>query len=367
MTPISRSRENIFLLLIGIVGLVLFVSLFPGVHSSLDVDLVMGRSEALALSRQHLERAISPASVSDYSDISIAFEADNRQYGYFKYIQADPAERERITQHSAPSFWKVTFENPEDRSRYRFHLSPHGRLFYSDFKAPEDMPGERLRPRQAEQIARDELSSIMGIDWQAYTRVDAQSADQESRIDHIFAWHTIQPVAGEARLRIDATVLGDQLKSWRNTIEFPREFTDMYSGRDIAYNLSTVSQIILALFFWVIALFVFAFRFRSDEVSIRNGLIVAALMLGSLVLFWVDIFDYIEQFGPESESEINAIIKYINVGLQIFFTSFGLFFVWTAGESIGRDLWPQKLRTVDGLLARRLFFPNLGQAILRGA
>ncbi|MBX2821434.1 MAG: PP2C family protein-serine/threonine phosphatase [Rhodothermaceae bacterium] len=366
MTPISRSRENIFVLLIGIAGLILFVYFFPRVHTSGQLDLSVGRKKALELAREHLEQAVAPGSTTDFSDVSIAFQANNRHHGYFRHIQANSKEQQRITQHSAPYYWNVTYENPEDRSRYSFHLSSTGQLFYSTFKAPDDMPGERLHPHMAERIARNEISTFVDVDWGRYTRIDAQSADQETRVDHTFAWHTLEPVVGEARFRIDATVIGDQLKSWSKTIEFPREFLDHYDARSTAYNLTTVSQIILALIFWVIALFVFAFRFRSDEISIRNGLVIASLMLGALVLFWADIFDYIEQFGPPSTNEMSTIVKYINIGLQIFFTSFGMFFVWTAGESLGRDIWPQKLKTLDGLLARRIFFPDLGRAIMRG-
>lgn len=366
MTPISRSRENIFLLAIGILGLILFIYLFPRVHRSADADVAVGRKEALQITKKQLEQAIAPGNPNEYSRVSIALQANNKHYSFLEYTRASIEDQGITTKHSAPGFWKVTYENPEDRSRYRFHLSTDGQLFQSNFRAPEDMPGERLSPRRAEQIARNEISSFIDIDWRAYSRVDAQSLDQETRIDHTFAWHTIQPVAGEARLRIDATIIGDQLKSWSRTIEFPKEFSDRYDARYNAYNLSAVSQIIIALIFWVIALFVFAFRFRSDEVSIRNGLIVASTMLGALVLYWTDSFHFILEFGPESDSEIGNIIKYVNIGIQVFFTSFGLFFVWTAGESVGRDLWPSKLKVVDGLMARRLFFPSLGRSILRG-
>ena len=366
MTPISRSRENIFLLAIGILGLILFIYLFPSVHPSANIDLTVGRKEALQIAKKHLEQAVAPGNANEYSSVSIVFEADNKQYSFLEHIRASTEDPDVITKHSAPSFWKVTYENPEDRSRYRFHLSTHGQLFRSDFRAPEDMAGARMPPSKAEQIARNEISALMDIEWEAYVRIDAQSADLGSRIDHTFSWHTVQPLAGEAKLRVDATIIGDQLKGWSRTIEFPKGFSDLYSTRNTAYNLSNVSQVIIALIFWIIALFVFAFRFRSEEVGIRSGLVVAVIMLGALVFYWTDSFDYIQEFGPPSDNEIGNIIKYVNIGIQVFFTAFGLFFVWTAGESVGRDLWPSKLKVVDGLLARRLFFPDLGRSILRG-
>ena len=366
MTPISRSRENIILLLIGLLGLLIFVYAFPRVQKSAQLDLEFGRQEALLLTKKYIDESAPGNTASEYSNESVAFQANNRHYSYFEHDLVSPEEQTVIIRHSAPNYWHVNYTNPNNRSRYRFYLSTEGDLFRTDFRAPDDMPGERLRPHEAEEIAKEELNKIFQIDWEQYTRIDAQSVDRELRMDHIFAWHTEDPVASNARLRIDATIVGDELKSWNKSIEFPREFLDLYDSRQTAYNLISVSQVIIALVFWIIALFIFAFRFRSDEVSIRNGLVVATLMLGVLTLFWVDSFDFLKQLGPQNESDFGNIARYINIGLQVFFTSFWLLFVWTAGESIGREYWPAKLKSIDGILARRFFFPELGQSILRG-
>ena len=366
MIPISRSRENFILLLIGLMGLVLFVYSFPRIQRSAQIDLDIGRKEALEITKAYIEQTAPAGKAVEYSEVNITFDANNRPHSYLSFINGNQAEATTLLQHSAPHYWSVTYENPDDRSRYRFYLSTEGDLFYSNFRAPDDMPGERLQPHEAEEIAKNELSKLADIAWGKYSRIDAQSVDQQTRVDHTFAWHTQTPVAGEAHLRIDATIVGNQLKSWNRSVEYPREFVDLYNSRQTSYNLFSVSQVIVALLFWIMALFIFAFRFRSDEISIRNGLIMASLMLGALVLFWVDSFDFIQQLGPESNNEIGTIVKYINIGIQIFFTSFWLFFVWTAGESIGRDFWPLKLKTVDGLLARQFFFPDLGRAIMRG-
>lgn len=366
MTPISRSRENIILLLIGVLGLIIFIFSFPRVQRSAQVSLDVGRKEALQITKNYLEQAIDTGSAADYSKVSIAFSTNNRHNSYIESINAQPEEQAVLLKHSAPYFWNVTYENPQDRSKYRFFVSTKGDLFHSTFRIGEDMPGERLPPHLAEQLARRELSTIAGINWDAYSRIDAQSVERDNRVDHTFAWRTESPVLGEARLRVDATIVGDQLKSWSRTVEFPKEFVDVFNSRETAYNLFSVIRIIIALIFWIVALFVFAFRFRSNEISIRNGLVTASLLLGSLLVFWGDSFDFIKQLGPQSESEISDIITYINIGLQIFFTCFWMFFVWMAGESIGRDLWPVKLKAIDGILAKKIFFPGLGRAVLRG-
>ena len=230
------------------------------------------------------------------------------------------------------------------------------------------MAGESLLPRQAEGLARGKLQDVLDINWSMYSRIDLNTEELETRTDHTFTWRTNNPVAGEARFRITATVMGDQVKSWSKTVEFPREFEESYESRLTQYNLISVGQVLLIIFLWIIALFVFAFRFRSNEVSIRNGFIVALIMLLALLIYWFDTFVYLESVGPggEERDELSTIALYINIGFQIFFTCFCIFFVWMSGESITRDLWPGKLKATDGLLAQRFFFPDLGRTVLRG-
>ena len=368
MAPISRSRENIILFLFGILGIIFFIFLYPRVQPASQMDISINRQEALQIGEAHLAKLVVTKNSSSYSTRKITFAANNRHKNYLKSINATPTERATLLTHSAPYYWNVTFEDPEDRSRYQFKVASDGTVFENIYSPPLDMVGEQLLPRQAERAARKTLEELLDVQWSSYSRIDANTVDLDTRTDHTFTWRTNNPVAGEARLRINATVMGDKVKSWSKTVEFPREFEELYEARLTQYNLISVSQLILVIILWVIALFVFAFRFRSNEVSIRNGLIVALIMLITLLIFWSDTFHYLETIGPvsETESHLTRIALYINIGFQIFFTCFCLFFVWMAGESISRDLWPRKLKATDGLIAQRFFFPDLGRAILRG-
>ena len=366
MTPISPTKENILLLLFGILGLGVFLVVFPRIQPSSQMDVTVDRTQALVLAKTHLNQLIGNETTEQYTNRVTTFGIENRVESYFKHIQASATERQIITQHSTPQFWNVSFENPIDKSSYQLRVGIDSTLTQCTYNPPPDLVGSRLLVDEAEQIARDQLSEMMAIDWSTYSRIDANTEELESRTDHSFTWRTDAPVAGEAKLIINATVTGDKLSSWMRDVEFPRDFEETYTLRNTQHTITTVAQVIFAIFLWVISLFVFALRFRASEVSIRNGLIVSFTLLVLLVLFWGDTFHFIREFRPAASSDVSMIVLYINIGLQVFFICFGLFFIWMSGESLMRDIWPDKLKAIDGLFARRFFFPDLGRSILRG-
>ena len=364
MSTIPRTPENIFLAVLGLFGLLSFLCFFPEVQPAARINMTVDRTAALQIAEEHLRDL--GTSLRTYTHRNIGFDAENRYAAYFKSINATEAFVAQTQAHSAPYYWIVTFTDPVAGDSYELHISTQGQVFGCMRNPPLDLAGERLTRAEAEDLARTSLDGIMDIDWPAFARIDAKTVDLEKRTDHTFTWHTHNPTVGTARLRITATVMGNELSSWSRSVEFPREFLDDYQAYLNVSNLIAAARVILAILLWIFALFIFALRFRASEVSIRNGLIVASLLIGGFVFFWVDTLPYLEQFVVNDSAQINHVFQYINIGLQTLFTSLGLFFVWISGESHTRDLWPQKLKAIDALFARYALFPDLGRAILRG-
>ena len=366
-TPISQTRENAILLLFGVAGLIVFLILFPRAQPSASIGIEVDRNTALQIAETFLSESMKEPNTIDFTNRSVNFQADNRLTSFLSHIEASQQERALLINHSAPYYWDVTLANPSEGGTYFIKVSVDGIVFECTYRPPDAYTSDRLTPPEAEREARDRISQLMPVEWDGYSRVDANSVDVDERTEHTFTWRTDDAVAGKARHKINATVIGNRVVSWGRSIEFPRTYNQFYTNRNNTHNLTNVSQVILSIFLWVVALFVFAFRFRASEVSWRNGLVVTSLLLLVLVVFWTDSFDYLSDLGPDdSDSGLSQIIIYINLGLQLFFMCFGVFFIWMSGESLSRDIWPARLRAIDGLFARQLFSPDLGRAILRG-
>jgi serine phosphatase RsbU (regulator of sigma subunit) len=214
--------------------------------------------------------------------------------------------------------------------------------------------------------ARAGIDARMPIDWSRYREIDAQTMAAPARTDHSFTWETIDPMRGGAHLRVTATVAGSSLASWRRTIEFPKEFLDRYSARQTSANFASIGVALLSIALWILALILFAIRFRASEVSVRNGLLVASILMALMVVYYTDVLSTLADSELAEALDGSNLALYLNLGIQIFFVCLGFFFVWVSGESHSRDLWPAKLRTFDGLFARYFAFTDLGRGILRG-
>ena len=364
MPSIAKTQENILLFVFGVAGLLLFIGLFPKLQPSANIGMNVDRSTAITIAENYLKGA--EARLPSYASRNVAFQANNRYNGYFKSIDASSEATDQIHEHSAPYYWIVSFVDPDSQYRYELYISTRGHVFRYQQNIPDDVAGNRLSQSDAEGLARTHLKIQMPIDWTEYTRIDANSADLEKRTDHTFTWQTHNPAIGEAHYRITATVAGDELASWGRSLEFPADFQDKYSRHRNLVNVREILQLVLGIGLWVFALFVFALRFRASEVSIRNGLIVVALLLMLFLFFSGDTYAFLNRIFTENDFGLGRIVIAVNISLQIFFTCLGLFFVWISGESHTRDLWPLKLKVIDGIFARYLMFPDLGRAILRG-
>ena len=366
MTPFSRTRENAVLIFFGLTGFILFLFLFPRVQHSASLNVEINHQEAIQIAEQYLLQNDKVSSTSQFTKRNTVFFADNRYKNYYKQINATDGERDLLETHSPPYYWKVLLLDPSNQERYLFKVDIKGKIFDYTFESSMDEPGARLLPRTAESIARSYLRQSMDINWALYSRIDANSVERDKRTDHTFTWRTNNPAVGDVRFALNATVSGDEVTSWSRTTEFPEEFDQRLTRHGLDRNVINLSNFVAALLLWIVALFIFAQRFRASEISVRNGLIVSFIFLTLNVLYYIDIYSVLENINVPTQNPENRFIAYFSIGTQVFFTALFLFFIWMAGETHSRDLWPKKLRAVDGLFARYFFFPDLGRAILRG-
>ncbi|MEZ4701948.1 MAG: PP2C family protein-serine/threonine phosphatase [Rhodothermales bacterium] len=363
MKPIARSVENILVAAAGVLGLVLFLVFFPRVQPSAQLGLTVSRDQAFEIAEAQLEAA--GVDMTPYTERSIRFSTENRNDAFYRSIGAPADARARLEAHAPGAFWVARFANPEAGDFYRVHVGPGGDVFYCTRQIPERESGAHLEQAEARQIARDALDGRMAVDWSAYREVDAQSMNMLARSEHSFTWETTEAVLGDAHLRLTATVSGDALASWRRSIDFPADFASTYASHQTTSRLAGILTLILSIALWIVALFIFAIRFKASEVSVRNGLLVTAVLLTLFAVYFIDVFSVFEE-TVEGLPGQSMTVLYINLGLQVFFTCLGFFFIWIAGESHMRDLWPAKLRTFDGLFARYFTFTDIGRSILRG-
>lgn len=116
--------------------------------------------------------------------------------------------------------------------------------------------------------------------------------------------------------------------------------------------------------FWIIVLLFIRFRLRL--VDIKAAILVAVLagMIFPLVLTLENVYSHLNSFGT-IETEF-VLMQLIVIGFSAAFATLGFFAVTAISDSITRQYWSEKLRTIDVL--RVGYFNNIpvGLALIRG-
>ena len=365
---ISQTRENLLLLLLGVVGAVIFAGAFPRVQPAAQFDLRIDRWAAAEQARFHASETLPDLTRFTREETSLL--RYTAQFAFYQYSGLTPDQVRALEAHRPPVTWRTFFIDPTTDEQMEIRLGPDGDIFACTRMLPDNLaPGTPaavdIPLQEALALARRALTEQFGTDWAAYRLVDQQSDRSDQRSEHAFTWEHTASVGAGARRLLRATVAGEAVISWSRHLEFPRPFLAQYEPRSNWHSLFPFMQAIIAISVSLIALVVFALRFRAREVGLKKGLVAGTIAFGTLIYFSSNVQSVM--LGPgDPTSHLTWAIKLMNIGLNAIFTSIGVFCVWVAGETLTRERWPAKLLAFDGLFAKRLFTPNIGRGVLRG-
>lgn len=116
--------------------------------------------------------------------------------------------------------------------------------------------------------------------------------------------------------------------------------------------------------FWIIVLLFIRFRLRLVDIKAATLVAVLAGMIFPLVLTLESVYSHLYSFGV-IETEF-VLMQLITIGFSAAIATLGFFAVTAISDSITRQYWSEKLRTVDVL--RVGYFNNIpvGLAMIRG-
>ncbi|NBB76296.1 MAG: SpoIIE family protein phosphatase [Bacteroidetes bacterium] len=116
--------------------------------------------------------------------------------------------------------------------------------------------------------------------------------------------------------------------------------------------------------FWIIILLFIRFRLRLVDLKISTLVAVLGGLILPFVLFLQLLYDLIHSFTEISLSSV--VPQVIGIGFTAAFSSLGFFAVTALADSVTRQNWSEKLKTID--LIRVGYFLNvpLGVNIVRG-
>lgn len=137
-------------------------------------------------------------------------------------------------------------------------------------------------------------------------------------------------------------------------------------GDDLFTTIKTGIRAIVLLIgaFWIIVLLFIRFRLRLVDIKAATLVAVLAGMIFPLILTLESVYSHLNSFGVIDTQFV--FMQLIVIGFSAAVATLGFFAVTAISDSITRQYWSEKLRTVDVL--RVGYFNNIpvGLAIIRG-
>jgi len=358
---IQFQKSDGYLILIALLGILGFFLLYPRVFPDAAVHFSVDRQGVIDEATSLLEDY--GYNVSPYQ-MQISVQHDKNQIQYLNRTFGSGLTNQ-IAQDSIPVFfWGIHyFHKPESDSdsnqteikagSIRIHTDMHGHPIY--FEADENAirmqsKGKMTIPAASIQKRTVQLANrIAGEDpglWLAH--------DKDPKIDdkgvQTYILNRIKSIAGET-VSIEVKFNEGRLQYFKKNYSIPGTF--VLSG-DENHIFSLISFIIVYLAFVVVGMVFFVIRIRSDLLDLKIGLLPAILAL----IGWIITYSFMMPEQPVWEMVLGFVFT-------VPFIAGGLWAVFVLGESYTREVWAEKLTTVD-YLRKKILFPELGISLIRG-
>ncbi len=368
-----RLRRNDLLLLIGaITGLALFILIYPNLSPEAAIKPVIARQEVITRGELLIEELGFELN-SQHVSASIKYDKNQIQYLNRNF---GTREANRIMTDSIPVFyWQVEWRGQEKEStevtvregsgeeaRSRFpgglilKTSLDGRpLSFETHDKPTDNaegspPHFALADESECRTKADDLAKSLIPDLDAHWTLTSHPDTTHMATACMYKWERNYPVAGQ-KVALEVEVANGKILGFKKEYLLPTVSAAEEKRQGIYEAVSFIIQYVI---FILLGLFYFVIRLKSDALDLKSGLVPALLILISwAIVFWMQVSG---QKGWE-----------ILIGFVITtpFVVGGVWLMFVLGEAMTREVWADKLTTVDGL-RMRFFFPALGRSILRG-
>ncbi|MBI4873770.1 MAG: CPBP family intramembrane metalloprotease [Acidobacteria bacterium] len=147
--------------------------------------------------------------------------APNLKTEEFEYVRriagAEAADR-TVAERTLTGLWRTRYFKPLQKEEWRVFVGPDARVVRVEHVLDEKAPGARLTPDQA----RERAAGQLGVS--RLRLVEAHEEKRDHRTDHTFVWEDPEFRMGEARARVSAEVLGDEVSTYRRFLKLPDEW-----------------------------------------------------------------------------------------------------------------------------------------------
>ncbi len=364
-SPVDRRLfrgENLILFLLALVGVTAFALRYPELQPAAGTAIEVGRSEAARIALSHLQALGYQVAELDVENVS--FRAD---HAWNAFLQSEAQNPDALRRFKPDRWWAVLLAQSTRGVPAQIRVGPEGTVFWVSHPVPRTEAGDRLTPIQAQALASTFFGDVVDMPLTDWTLHNSRVDQLGGRSDHTLTWR--RPIEGSpgSFQTLGLVISGSKVSSWSRSAELSDDFRARFGPKETLHTFMDFGLLLLVTLVWVSAMVVFALRFRSSEVGVKNGFLAVFALMLVFIWFGFNTAPYTAHGAiVNSENPFQLAVVYASMAIQVFFTSLGLFFVWNAGESVAREAWPGKLASFDKLFAQRYLSRDIGAGVLRG-
>lgn len=349
-SPAPSWRLDIFITLLGLLGLTLFLVFYDPAFPSAAIDLDLSRAEISQRAQAYLHS--QGHNLQGY-EFALSFEENWLASVYLQRTLGIPETNRLIRAERLPIWtWHARWFRPLQLEEFSVYLTPDGEVVAFFHNLPEEAPGAGLSQTEARALAEtylvhDHYWTL--TDWELATASTEERPG--GRADHYFEWKRRDFSVGQGDLRLSVEVQGDEVGGYNLWLRVPetfeRHFSEQRNRAGFFNNLS------LALGFYgfglagLLAYLIGVWRGRlSWYAGLGPALAVAAvsLLAGlnglSLDKAWYDTTQDYTLFWLE---------RLLGLVYGAGFSALPVFILWAGGRSLAKRVWPHQ----DKVLPRR--------------
>ena len=235
----------------GVLGVLALVAFHPARFGDF-LRITLTRTEARAIADREMEaRHLKPEAW--HQVVEFLPNLEMADFEYLREVAGARSANEAVRTRTTTGVWRVRYFQPLKKEEWRVLVGQEKRVLRVEHELDEKAPGANLTAEEARKVATEYLEQAQAVRVAEYRAVDASLEKRDHRTDHEFVWEDPGFRAGEAKARVSAGVLGDQVGQFRRYLKLPeqwvREFERPRLQRFLAPGLmGAVSLALLVIF-----------------------------------------------------------------------------------------------------------------------
>lgn len=234
MNPQSRRIAMLIALAVmGIVGLVLYVSKYSEATPSASIDLKLTREQVIAKARKFAEaHGFDDKGALEFT----IFDDDERARTYLEY-NLGMAKAIELEKNQLPVwFWRTRFCRPLNRDEFNIAYSPQGDLVEFSHAIEDEKKLPNVSHEQAQQIARQFVEKEMRVSLAGWRIFEDSAVPKPNRVDYSFSWRDDTQDFGRAGKMLEVDVAGGRVSYYKIFLGTPDDWDREYKNLR-SYNL----------------------------------------------------------------------------------------------------------------------------------